>query len=367
MINQTKQVFSEDVSKQLQPTAENYTIRTMQADLAGHPHIESNNQPAQEFFPTIKNETNIDSQSTSTQSPFEMNASAEKDNPYEDSGVSQKSNLDSIDIPLSKGKNIPNGKALYKLIITIVLMFIVLIIGAGSFYIYTSMKTSDQLATPKETDFQNKTPEQNIPNQEEVIITSDIEKYSSEKPNFLQVDTSSTTMSDLKTQLLKVLDEIKTLPPSKLYEFIIVDKNNNPVTFDSFSKIAKLNFSTIIAKKLDSDFSLFIYNDNGNPRLGLRVKTLTTDKISLLTELNKEEKTLPEDVIFLFSDVSIENRQKEFTTSKYDTNNEVVRYLNVNTEKTVSMDYTATENNLLIGTSKETLRKIYFKSKSTLN
>jgi len=192
---------------------------------------------------------------------------------------------------------------------------------------------------------------------EEVPSATNIttEKYSSEKPNYLSLDIATLSSEDIKKAIADVAEELKTTAKKQLpYEFMVVDMNNNPVAFPIFAIAAKLNLSPIILKNLGENFSLFLYNDNGNERLSVVVGI--KDKKILASELLKQEKTFTTDASFLFLNEKSEITKGSFQNSSYKNNS--IRFLNVNSQITMSIDYVIINDKLVIATSKNTVRVI---------
>jgi hypothetical protein len=133
-----------------------------------------------------------------------------------------------------------------------------------------------------------------------------------------------------------------------------VDSNNNPIAFPIFATAAKLNLAPTLLSSLGEDFSLFIYNDNNNIRIGLSI-AISKSNI-LAAELQKQEKTFVTDASFLFLDAKPETLTGIFTTTDY--KNTTVHYLNVNPQKNLSIDYAIIGSQIMLATSKNTGRAI---------
>jgi len=361
MINQIKTNSLEENLAKPEISPDTFIIHTMQDDLKGSSPASSNDQLVNNIQDNSKIKIPASNNASGESSPFEINKPIQTSQ-----NVEKNIKTEPIENMVEPKKlHTPDGKNLYRILFSIVVLSIISIVGIGFYYVYTSTKTIKQAEDPISPGVENKTTSPNLETEAPVVINPLESKYSSENPNFLSIDSSTISSEQLKNKLIEIAEEIKKLPVSKIYEFIVVDKNNNPITLKTFNESSKLTLSPAIIKKLDQDFSLFFYNDNGNTRLGIRIKTLASNKKSLFEDLKLQEKTLPEDISVLFLGLTREDKQTEFTTSKYDTSNETVRYLNINSGKTLSIDYMVTENNLIIGTSKETLRKIYLKLKDS--
>ena len=170
---------------------------------------------------------------------------------------------------------------------------------------------------------------------------------------------TSATSEEISKLLISTADELKLLPSSTPYEFLAVDSNNNPVSFPIFATAAKLNLSPAILKSLDEKFSLYLYNDSENVRLGLAISIL--DKSTLSIELEKQEKTFPTDASFLFLNSKPEKTLGDFNISTYKSIS--IKYINLNSDALpLSIDYTITDSQFILAASKNTLRAIIDKN-----
>ena len=150
---------------------------------------------------------------------------------------------------------------------------------------------------------------------------------------------------------MKIVNDLKITTATAPYEFIVVDNNNNPIAFPIFATAAKLNLSPDLLSSLGENFSLFIYNDNGNERLGFSADIAKAAIFN--TEIQKQEKTLPNDISLLFLDstptIPTAALFKDGSYGSFKT-----RYLNLNDQQTLSVDYVITNNKFVLGTSKGT-------------
>lgn len=356
MLNQTNPNASSGVPKETTAVPIDFTIHTMQSDLENLKNNPSN--ATLKINPTLS--ANIISAPNNVNSPFIKPALP---------GSSSQEKIIPTSTPPIEKKEVPDGKTLYKIIFLIIILAVIAVMGFGFYYVYTTTKNSKKSVTTTENTIskEEQPPQQNLPTEEPVIITPTLEKYSIERPNFLPLDLSSASLADLESQFFNLTEELKISPTGNLYEFIIVDKNNNPIDFKSFMQAIRITLSPSILNSLTKDFSLFCYNDNGNIRLGLAIKTLSVEKTKLSAAMRKQEATLVNDLNFLFLKNPISDSNRTFTLSDYSPNKEVVRYLNLNNEKTLSIDYTVTTTKLLLSTSKQTLRALYQKINPTEN
>lgn len=245
-------------------------------------------------------------------------------------------------------------KAPSRLKFYIVALFIILAAFAAGLagYYYWAGKDEEALAPIQET---NTEPE-DVP----IIIAPPAEKYSQDKPNYLVLDLSKLSAEDIKSTIIGTAKELEDKAPLAPYEYIVVDINNNPVAFPIFATAAKLNLSPNLLENMGEDFSLFLYNDVENIRLAISAKMVDRNMVEF--ELHNQELTFIKDADFMFLGNPPKVTSGKFNDSTY--NNIPIRYINVDEEKTLSIDYAMVENDLVIATSKNTIRAVLDKISS---
>ena len=234
--------------------------------------------------------------------------------------------------------------------IVIIVSIVIAVLLGGYYFFKNSSKQTPASETIAVQPVENQQPKEVPP-----VINVVTEKYSSEKPNYLSLDIATLSSEDIQKEITDVAEELKSTAKKQLpYEFVVVDTNNNPVAFPIFAIAAKLNLSSAILKNLGENFSLFFYNDNDNERLSAVIDI--KDKQILATELSKQEKTFIADASFLFLNETPEITKGSFQESTYA--NIPVRFFNVNSQITMSIDYAIVNDKLIIATSKNTVRAI---------
>ncbi len=177
-------------------------------------------------------------------------------------------------------------------------------------------------------------------------------KYSFDKPNYLSIDTENPSYENFKEIMSGAFSDIKDPEINKPVEFIITDNKNNPIAFPIFSAITKLKLSNELLKNLSDDFSIFAYNDSGNPRLVLLVKVL--DKLKASSVIKSEEVKLPGELLPLFlNDISLPKEKVVFQEANYKGVN--VRYFNLTPDQVATIDYSFDSTHLIIATSKNSM------------
>ncbi|NTW27634.1 MAG: hypothetical protein HGA36_04875 [Candidatus Moranbacteria bacterium] len=262
-----------------------------------------------------------------------------------------------IEIPTTEASSVNyDSSSTSKIIIIIIAILTIAILALGGYYFWSIRSSKQAPVQPVVEVVLPATPV--VPVEEPIVITPPVEKYSTEKPNYLVLDSTTISADEIQKKLSATAAELKEKPATSLYEFTVVDLNNDPIKFSAFAAAAKLNLTPTLLSSLGEAFSLFIYNDNGDIRAGFSVATLKTDAVA--TELLKQEKTLPTDLSFLLLNTKPELTASEFKDGTY--NADKTRYLNLSTTENLSIDYSVTVKHFILGTSKHTLRTIIDKA-----
>lgn len=237
----------------------------------------------------------------------------------------------------------------------VALLLCILAVGGYFFWMTRVPAETETMPEQKENTTPPATENEGSGENKPVVINPELEKYSTENPNILSIDIETISTQDIKDLLKKKADDLANLQIKKPVEFIITDKNNTPVAFPIFAVTSKITLSQDLLSNLEEKFSLYIYPESFGSRLGLAIKTKNGDAV--LTKMLAQEKTLVSDLDLLFLDnkpTAPANRL--YKDSKYNGFN--IRYLNLNQDASYSVDYTINNSQLLIGTSKSTLRAI---------
>lgn len=231
-----------------------------------------------------------------------------------------------------------------KLLLLFFILCIIIAAAGGGYYFLKNKALQKNISS-----------ENNAPSNEVVAITPALEKYSTQQPNYLKVDMANASPEQIRATLKGVLLDVEKTPSTTLLEFIITDANNNPVSFPIFAIAAGINFSNETKANLEESFSLFIFNDNNNIRLGLSLRP--KNKALALTQMLSQENHLIENLTPLYLEETISTPKNSFfKDSSY--NNIKIRYFNIAQEKSLSLDYAFNEESLLIATSRDSLRAI---------
>lgn len=234
-----------------------------------------------------------------------------------------------------------------KIVLGVIIALIIIILGVGGYYFWmVNQQPSISLTEPSE---------ETKPLDEPTVTIIDQpieEQYSIDKPNFLAIDLTQLSAEEIKQQIIDTANKIKST--NNAYEFIVVDINNNPISFPIFATAAKLEIKPALLSSLAEKFSLYIYRENDQARIGLLIDI--NNKDVLVKEILPQEETFVTDAAFLFLETAPEDKNTKFDNSTYGAHN--IRFVNLNEQRTLSIDYTITETQLIIATSKNTMRSI---------
>jgi flagellar basal body-associated protein FliL len=267
--------------------------------------------------------------------------------------------------PAAETTTAPSHKVLMYVLIILVQLLVVL----GGYYFWLNQKAKKVVSLqPQDTaaieikpsvEVSAPAPEAETPPAAEIPA----EKYSTSKTNLLVLDIANMGSEEISAKISQIANEIKGSAATTPYEFTVVDANNNPVVFPIFVAAAKLTISQPTLSLLGTNFSLFIYNDNGVVHLGIGVAS--KNKLALTKELKLKEKNLATEMSFLYLDKASLIKSGTFADSTYGNFN--IRYFNVSPENNFSLDYTITDTQFFAATSKMTLRAILDKNKANEN
>ncbi len=336
---------------------ENVAIHTMQEDLDALSGIfidnDKNNVSKEEKGINLKEER------TETKDGQYFNPFLEKQNQQERGKIA-----DFVDKSSYSEKNIPNEherrsqenmqpESSSKKFFWI--MLVILIVGAsafGGYYFFNKRKDALNRSQELEAQKSKEVEAQKSENDNDLVEIKPLSKYSSDKPNYLSIDTENPSYENFKEVILRAFVDIKNDGIDKPVEFIITDNKNNPIAFSIFNVIAKIKLSNELLKNLNDNFSILAYYDSENPRLMLSVKVIDQLKASSL--IKNEESKLPGELLPLFLDsVSLPKTSVSFKDANY--KGVDIRYFNFTSDHMTSIDYAFSGSKLIIGTSKRSM------------
>lgn len=237
----------------------------------------------------------------------------------------------------------------YKITLGAIVLLAIAIIGLGGYY-FLVVKKQNQ-AAPVVSPVVSKESTIEVMEEEKPPVPVAPVKQS---PAYLSLDTASLSTDEIKAAIISKTKETEISGATNLAEFIIVDTNNNPISFPIFALAAKINLPATILDDLSEKFSFFIYKDKDAVRLALAVTA--KEKNELPSKMLAQEKTLSKDLEFLFLDLKPTLTENVFKSGAY--KEASVRFLNFSSPANTSIDYSIFKNTLLIGTSQFSLRAV---------
>lgn len=234
----------------------------------------------------------------------------------------------------------------------VVVMLLLIAIGAGGYFWWQSIQNSGgasgvKVESPK------------IPETTLRVESQSQTKYLTAQPNILSFDTETVTADQIKSTLLQAGQTIQKDNLPGAVEFLIRDQKLNPLAFSRFAYLAKLNVPAELLGTLDEPFSLYIFIDDGRPRVALLAYAKDTPAFE--AELKKNEKNLAAALEPLFLDVTTAPKYNlTFRDSTY--LERPVRFTNVDDSLGLSVDYAVRGRQWIIGTSKDSLRSVLDKT-----
>jgi len=189
------------------------------------------------------------------------------------------------------------------------------------------------------------------------------------KPDYLVIDPQNS--NDPKIIIQEIGEKIisfKNEGKSGIFEYIVVDPQNNPLTFKDLALKLKIGLPEQIINLIGDEFRFFLFNDEGNPGIALMLNSkddatlkekMEQSEIDLINYLNPLLSTIMNPVPEIKSAIFQEIPYKETTN----------RYYNITSQNELSVDYIVFENKLFIGTTRNTVRAVYdlFEEESTKN
>lgn len=184
-------------------------------------------------------------------------------------------------------------------------------------------------------------------------------KYLAEQPNILSFDTETVTAEQIKSTLLQAGQTIQRENLPGAIEFLIRDQKLNPLAFSRFAYLAGLDLPAELLGALDESFSLYVFIDDGRPRVALLV--YLKDETVFAAELKKNEKNLAQAIDPLFLDVTTAPKTNlVFRDGAY--LERPVRFVNVDPSLGLSVDHAVRGRQWILGTSKDSLRAVLDKT-----
>lgn len=270
-------------------------------------------------------------------------------------------NIPAKEIPKKLASTGEKNSTSNKFVSVIIVFVLLLAVGLGGYYYWMTQYSFNE-TTPEEittTEQQTQEVVEQVEQKEqepEIVLATD-------KANSFSVDIANIDKASLENKINAYLEKAKELKITSPAELTLVDLSNNPVSFKAFSEKIGITLPTEATAALKDTFSLFIYNDAENYRLGLSIDSLSD--VNLKTALSKEESNLTLDLnSILINPDKKEVLQKSYSSSTY--KGATIRYNNIVSPEYLSVDYAIFQKKLIIGTTKNMSRAIidYLSAKS---
>jgi hypothetical protein len=314
---------------------ENVMIHTMKKDL------ENINNP--EYFSNSVDKNERIEPATPTFSPGQPDTK-QRTSPFLSQNIRKEDTIRPISPPDNGPVNVnttpptPHTPSSWgKLILLACVIFLLFAAAAGGYYFWMNKKSITVVP--------------------ENIVTPPVQPtLALDKPNYLNIDATGTENINLVSTIDKYVQEVNNEKPSTPVEFLVVDNQNNPIPFKDFALKSNISLPDGVTNLLKDNFSLFIYIDEGKPRIGLAVDSndlIGADLKKALTESEPDMISAMEP-LYLTGPVALNNDL--FNTSYY--GGAEIRFKNIESPEVLSLDYTIFRDKLIIGTSKMTTRSI---------
>jgi hypothetical protein len=244
----------------------------------------------------------------------------------------------------------PQSSILGKMLFWVAIIIVIGAFSFGGYYFWTTRNSASQNSISSEsgtTSEQASTAETATESPSEIVQS----QFSESNPNYLSIDIGTATADSIKKLFIDKASEIKEAGAIAPIEFAVTDTNNDPISFSAFNYILELKLPASILTNLGDKFSLYLFDDNGNMRMGLAAELKDKDKVA--SGMKNEEKALVGDLSPIFMGVAVKNAGKAFSDNSY--NNFSIRYINLDDQNSISIDYSITDKYLVIGTSKQAI------------
>ncbi|MFZ2154374.1 MAG: hypothetical protein WAV16_04040 [Candidatus Moraniibacteriota bacterium] len=225
---------------------------------------------------------------------------------------------------------------------------LILIFGLGGYYVWTMRgdNITEDVVVLQEDDVEEEIADIDVP------VVEEVEKVIfSSKSNFFILNEVDKSQVGIGNAIEKKFTEMESYPGIFL-EFVMVDENNTPIALADFMNYFKIYLNAEVMNNLAPDkFSLFLQKDKDMERMGIAInikdaqvlkKSLLKDEAKLIDQLNS---------MFLAAPIDTKSKGEVFKDSSY--GNVEVRYINLNEELTLSLDYAVVGDYLIFATSKE--------------
>lgn len=178
--------------------------------------------------------------------------------------------------------------------------------------------------------------------------------YSLDTPNYLSLDTETVTPESFREVLQQAGERMMAAHMAAPVEFLLTDKNNNPLAFTRFAYLMKLDLDADFLATLGETFSFYIYPANGTLTFGFGLSFVGTPGSDPFH--TQKEASLPSAFRSILYHGMTVQKNTTFRSGSY--NGQSVRYVNIDGTQNASFDYAIIERRWFIGASKDMLRAL---------
>jgi len=254
-----------------------------------------------------------------------------------------------------------------KLIVILIIILLITATAAGGYYFWSTRKSAPE----GNAIVQEIINEDDSGEDEESFEDQPPPIFSATEKNYFMLDLGNSSLESFRGMIGSYHEKITASKISYPVEFTIINTENSPISFQTFVQALNIKFSPEMMSAIEDNFNLYIYDDQGNPGVGLAVRVregMNPEEILL-----KEEADLPSEFepLFPVSQYTIE-KNKSFSTSEYDSprwGRVGIRFQNIISPEDLSVDYSFVNNGedmLFMGTTKATIRAIIENSKPAI-
>lgn len=255
-------------------------------------------------------------------------------------------------------KILPNSPTHSPIRSFLVLLFLVFLLGglALYFFYYRNIQVASETQNNSSTTEDTSSSSTSTSSSEGTSLVENAPlSISIDKPNYLSINTDTADNLTIKEAIKSQADDVTKVNPVTPIEFVVTDQLNNPLSFTDFSIKTGIDLPTELLASLSDKFSLFVYVDQGSPKMGLAIDI--KDSTALKGSLKKEESKIITDLSPLYLDTPYSTSSVKFKDSVY--KETPVRYFNIISPAKLSIDYILTPDKLIIGTTRETAANIF--------
>lgn len=237
----------------------------------------------------------------------------------------------------------------------LIIIFIVTVLGGGAFlFRKTRFPNTDffEFSLPEIPDISLNPAAEEI--RKEPEVKNDL-PFSTTNTNTFLIDVETESVSTLREKLLQQAETMRNADMKEPIPFSVVDKTNTPIAFFIFASVFNLGLSGDLLNSLDNQFTLWLFLEDEAPRLALSIRIKHADNAAKY--LSESEKTLPISLKNIFlAETPLEKSDPNFGDGLY--RGVPVRYLNFQSEESLSIDYGFVNTELILGTSRDSTRAV---------